>query len=569
MPSNFPNNPDIDDVYNYNDKSFIWDGIAWRASSELLPPTPSEDEWIRNPTWAALPAVTSAEQKLVGLYAIFPNANFLAMTVAGAYTVDWGDGVTENFNSGATAYHEYSFSDSDLDNTNGPVTFTDSTDTVNRNNHGYLDGYRISFASITSTTGITAEQIYYVINATQNTFQLSETPTGSPITLTTDGSGVILPYKQAIVIVTPQSGSNMTSLNLAVKHNQAGLVNNYSTGWLDVRMSGPNLTSSGLTFASSSNNVRHHLVEQVEFLTVGSVSSMQAMFFECRRLQSLPLFDTSHMTGSWSDTFRDCNLIRSIPLFNTSNVASSMSSTFLNCHNLRSVPPFDTGKVTSMTSMFRACYSLTSIPLLDTANATNMNSLFFSCNRLTSVPKLNTANVTNMSNMFILCSSLTSVPLLDTAKVTDMSFMFRDCAALTTIPKFNTANVTNMREMFLRDYSLTHIPQLETANVVNMNLMFSTCVTLQQVPALNVSAVNSSTNLTSIFATCASISRIEATGFAYTFSVANCKLSAEALNELFTNLASVSGQTITITGNYGAATCNQAIATDKGWTVTV
>ena len=27
-------------------------------------------------------------------------------------------------------------------------------------------------------------------------------------------------------------------------------------------------------------------------------------------------------------------------------------------------------------------------------------------------------------------------------------------------------------------------------------------------------------------------------------------------------------QTVTITGNYGAATCDQTIATGKGWTVT-
>lgn len=45
-------------------------------------------------------------------------------------------------------------------------------------------------------------------------------------------------------------------------------------------------------------------------------------------------------------------------------------------------------------------------------------------------------------------------------------------------------------------------------------------------------------------------------------------LNSDQLNNVFTNLGTAAGvQTITITGNPGAATCNTAIATAKGWTV--
>ena len=54
----------------------------------------------------------------------------------------------------------------------------------------------------------------------------------------------------------------------------------------------------------------------------------------------------------------------------------------------------------------------------------------------------------------------------------------------------------------------------------------------------------------------------------YTFSVANAKMSANALNEMFSILPTVTGKTVTITGNYGASTCDTSIATAKGWTVT-
>lgn len=46
-------------------------------------------------------------------------------------------------------------------------------------------------------------------------------------------------------------------------------------------------------------------------------------------------------------------------------------------------------------------------------------------------------------------------------------------------------------------------------------------------------------------------------------------MDATALNAFFTSLGTASGsQTITVTGNPGAATCDTSIATGKGWTVT-
>jgi hypothetical protein len=71
-----------------------------------------------------------------------------------------------------------------------------------------------------------------------------------------------------------------------------------------------------------------------------------------------------------------------------------------------------------------------------------------------------------------------------------------------------------------------------------------------------------------MFQNCSSLSRIQAKDFRFTFSVASCKLSATALNEIYTNLPTVTGQTITVTGNYGTAGDDPAIATAKGWTVT-
>jgi hypothetical protein len=98
--------------------------------------------------------------------------------------------------------------------------------------------------------------------------------------------------------------------------------------------------------------------------------------------------------------------------------------------------------------------------------------------------------------------------------------------------------------------------------------MFGSCVSLTSVPALVTTAVINSSNLGNIFASCFSLSRIEAKDFRFTFSVANCNLSSTALDEIYTNLPTVSGQTITVSGNYGTDGDDPTIATAKGWTVT-
>ena len=70
-----------------------------------------------------------------------------------------------------------------------------------------------------------------------------------------------------------------------------------------------------------------------------------------------------------------------------------------------------------------------------------------------------------------------------------------------------------------------------------------------------------------MFQNCYSLKRVELP-IKYTNSLANFKLSADALNEIYTNLPTVSRQTLTVTGNYGTSGHDPSIATAKGWTIT-
>jgi surface protein len=634
--------------------------------NRAIPPVASQGNivsniqpWYRNPSWLPLPTVLSSEQKFVGLHAVYPNANFVSMLVSGAYTVDWGDGTIQNFSSGTQANYEYSFSDADLNNTNAPVTFQDSTDTVTRNSHGYTNGMTVSFSSITTTTGIVAGQIYYVVGATTNTFQVAATLGGSALPLTDDGTGIILPYKQAIVTVTPQAGQSITSFNLNVRN--PSFSNAYAAGWLDIALSFPSCTT--LQMGAQTPSVRM-IFEQVSLINVQAVTSFSNLFRNCSLLRSIPVINSLNVTNT-SSMFNTCTALETVPLFNTQNAqnmtlmfnncrsltsvpllnmssatdASNMFATcsslqtvplfnfpatlsstasmftgctslqtvplfntsavtgmggmFINCSSLQTVPLFNTASVQNMSGMFNGCTSLQTVPLFNTASVTNMGSMFNLCTSLQTVPLFNTSAVTSMGSMFASCTSLVSVPLFNTSAATNMGGMFNGCTSLKSVPLFNTSAVTFFTNMFISCTSLVSVPlfsmtsvvdiggmfsgctSLQTVPLFNMRLtgvtgmgsLFSGCTALQTVPAINAVSISASSGFANMFTNCVSLSEMDMRNIRFTFTVANCKLSATALNQIYTNLPTVTGQTITVTGNYGTATDNPAIATAKGWTV--
>lgn len=90
-----------------------------------------------------------------------------------------------------------------LTNKTYAVTFTDAGDTVTLATHGLVVGDAVGFTSITSTTGISVDTVYYVSTVpTANTFTLSATRGGSTLLLTTNGSGTM---------VSPQFTSSINS----------------------------------------------------------------------------------------------------------------------------------------------------------------------------------------------------------------------------------------------------------------------------------------------------------------------------------------------------------------------
>lgn len=93
------------------------------------------------------------------------------------------------------------------------VTFTTSTNIVTLASHGFYNGAAIKFSSVATTTSITADTLYYVVNATTNTFQLASTIGGSALTINASGTGVIRDYD------TPYSTSPLRSVTFQYAAN--------------------------------------------------------------------------------------------------------------------------------------------------------------------------------------------------------------------------------------------------------------------------------------------------------------------------------------------------------------
>ena len=276
-----------------------------RHGLAVTPPSGAGGAWVRPSDWLALTTPDISEQKIVGLHAVLPGNNWVAFTLSGEYTVDWGDGTTENFAAGATAYRNLAWSSYDTS------------------------------------------------------------------TLTTRG------YRQAIITITPQSGHNITSWNFLVKHNQPGLSNGYSTGWLDMRLCTPHVASR--TFSGSAGQVWHRMIEKFEQVGTNTVTSASQMFYNCPSLQSVTL-DTGAVTNA-SYMFNGCLSLQSVTL--DTGAVTSASQMFYGCSSLQSVT-LDTGAVVDASQMFNGCSSLQSV-VLDTGAVTSASSMFSNCSSLQSV----------------------------------------------------------------------------------------------------------------------------------------------------------------------------------------
>lgn len=468
----------------------------------------NDELWVRPADWIALPSVVAGDEKIVFSYAIFNSeTNFLAFSVAGAYTVDWGDGSpTENIATGVVAQHNYAWASV----SSGTLT---------------SDGYRQVVVTITPQAGN---------NITAVNFQRKYTGEAASGFLQTRpflDMIVAAPLCTSFVLgPDPNVTTSGTDLTLV-----ADLGHLQRFVWV-----GDSIIASGYYMFAYATNLRVVVPPKMSLAT-----TTQGMFYYCMSLVVAPEMDISSSTAMWDMFYRNHSL-RKVPLYKTSNV-TDMDSAFYFCVSLEEIPLFDTSSVTYFGSTFQGCSSLKKIPPLNTSSGVTFTSMFNGCSTLETVPMMDLVGAGSLTSMFNGCTKLKEVPLFDTSTVTSMSSMFNTCRALKKVPAFNTANVTAMDSMFNTCYNINEVPLFNTANVTTMASMFASCFSLRKVPLFNTANV---TDVSSMFSSAYMVNEIPAFDFGKVTTAASAFGTSDIRKASFTNMGvsfSLSGANISST----------------------
>lgn len=222
---------------------------------------------------------------------------------------------------------------------------------------------------------------------------------------------------------------------------------------------------------------------------------------------------------------------------------------------------------TNLEYLFSGFSSLQKVNAFPTSHCTSMTYMFSYCISLIEVPNFDFSNITNALGAFMGCIVLSEVKSSDFKKVTNAHQMFRD----SYIRNLGNLQFRDATTFYLFNYPygcLTNLPDFSLCNNITDDVSYTFYVAqLNVYPYINVASVPSLNNFFTAFPQ-RMLKRSLITGATRSHSYANQLLDAAALNEIFTNLGTAAGaQNITITGNPGVGTCNQSIATSKGWTV--
>jgi hypothetical protein len=322
-------------------------------------------------------------------------------------------------------------------------------------------------------------------------------------------------------------------------------------------------TSSGVEFADMFYGCVS--LQYVPLLNLSSATTVPGMFDSCISLMEIPLFDLSSATNT-AGMFAGCRNLSKVPLFDTSQV-TDFSGMFRGT-SITEIPLLDVGKGIFFERMFEDCLELGEIPLLNTSSLEYADSMFKGCVMLTDIPLLNLSNMKSATFMFSGCVNLYTIPSLDLSSLEDAWGMFSGCTNLTSTPTLDLSSCTSIQTMFYGCYSIIEIHLLNTSLVTNFRSAFTGCLLLQTLDTLDFS---SATDIDFMLLFAGNLQNFTMVQDSLTISgltFDKTDFSDTTLDSIFTALPTVTGsQNIIHRLNPGSATCDETIATAKGWTV--
>jgi hypothetical protein len=555
--------------------------------------------------------VSDGDEKIVIQTAVFETgSNYLGFEVAGNHTVDWGDGVVENQNSGQVIGHYYTAS-----------AFPASS--------GSDRGYKIATCTITGNSA----------NLTQ--FELGVRNPSSNL-----GRGIAGMPCNAIDV--RMAGGNFNNINVSVSNVRLPLlervefVGDMSSTTSTMKVNNlpslkffrmPRPRSTGTYSFSNNENLLACTIGNTDYKQdLQNVDDGTSLFTTNTSMLHYDgpegILSSSNMTDIRSMFANNFSLVN---IGNLSFPEATQADNFLdNCSNLNKVGNttefFDFSKVVDAnhffaftkgfsgehfpkTLAFPAATDVNSmfeqsgiIDLFPTASfceaATNMSSFFSTCRTIKRVGTIKTPNVTTFNACFTNANALQELGFTTYGSVTTGGSQIFSSPRLKNPTHFDFTSLTNFNNIFkqsniINDYqtpvsvsmhSGTSARELFNAadQIKSTYITGSADVTdwyrafrsNTQLARLEIVGINSSATFSQTFDAADSLQELKAPGIAEDLDLSGCHgLTAESLNLIFTDLATVgssgaNAKTIDVRNTVGASSCNTSIATSKGWQVT-
>jgi hypothetical protein len=329
--------------------------------------TREETGWTRPADWLTIPLYNPNEQVIYILTEIIENtsSNFVAFTVIGDYTVDWGDGVIENYDSGDKAEHQYSWNDI-------------SDDTIDSN--GYKQAIIKVIPNNSNITDINFNQKYSTFNEFNNYYG----------------------YFVREIIVNCSYLENL-------------IIGNWTAS-----SSYPNLKR----FELGENNISNcegllaYLYSIKEISVVGNMDHVINADWMFAGNYSLEILNVSDMPNCTSAVgmFAELFFLKQEMNINLQS-CEDCSYMYAWCYNLKQINNLNLPNMINGSFMFNDCFSLEYVNQIDLASCTNSSSMFKNCKCLINIDILNTQNLLACQGMLSGADNIKYVPNIDLTNI--------------------------------------------------------------------------------------------------------------------------------------------------------
>lgn len=531
---------------------------------------PVDPPYIRPVDWLPLPALADGEEKFAGLFPVFDDkSNFLAIYFEGDYTVDWGDGTTQNFASGVTAEHTYDYDSLSLD------TLT-------------ARGYKQVVVTVVPQTGQTLS--YMDLSVVHTNFASS--------------SNISCPWLD-IVLGMPNAGPAKSIIFCDdLNNNYLGSLENvaiYDTGGCEDMTYGFYYCTSlkqAVVKSMPQMQVIDYLFSSCSSLKVAILPvlppSSYGVFETYSALNYIYLGDISNVLDDPGDIFNTGDYLKEIVIGKVGQSIYDLSYD-ADLYYLETFTILDASLLEDAGYAFENCYSLRSVNFPPTPNLKFLNDAFEYCYALTDVQFTDLSEVTDISYLFEDCYSLVSVDFPPMPLVEDCYNAFETCTSLESVTLRDFPSLSSLTFPDFFDYVFYDCPNLKEVNLIGFGEngfteTFNGCDSLSsldfsfplkfisvppgELPSLAKVTISDTSKLKGVDLSFSqsNLSRVDAPGISCSFTIQNSFMPRESIVSLFGDLSIVTpgSRKVCVSNTPGTANLTPAdyqIATDKGWVI--